>query len=132
MPTLAPRFVSLDRRPAGTPCSSSVDDFGRYRIAGRTVDDAAGEAFDKVARLLGLGYPGGPAIDRIAAAGDAARRAAARAPCLERDDFSFSGLKTAVVALRHERTRNSPVADIAAGVPGRRRRRARHEAAASG
>ena len=47
-----------------------MEDHGRYRVVGQTVDDAAGEAFDKVARFLGLGYPGGPAIDRLAAEGD--------------------------------------------------------------
>jgi tRNA N6-adenosine threonylcarbamoyltransferase len=69
---------------------------GRYRVVGETVDDAAGEAFDKVARHLGLGYPGGPAIDRLAVLGDpdAIRfpRAMPGSP-----EFSFAGLKTAVV-----------------------------------
>lgn len=72
-------------------------DHGRYRLLGRTIDDAAGEAFDKVARYLGLGYPGGPAIDRTAAAGDAEAIAFPRAMLREGYDFSFSGLKTAVV-----------------------------------
>jgi N6-L-threonylcarbamoyladenine synthase len=69
---------------------------GDYRLLGQTIDDAAGEAFDKVARYLGLGYPGGPAIDRIAAQGDPEAIAFPRAvpPGL---DLSFSGLKTAVV-----------------------------------
>lgn len=86
---------------------------GEYQLLGRTRDDAAGEAYDKVAKLLGLGYPGGPVIDRLAAEGDplAIRWPGTRltnrdrnAP--ERDgrfDFSFSGLKTAV--LRHVRLR---------------------------
>jgi N6-L-threonylcarbamoyladenine synthase len=74
-----------------------MEDHGRYRILGSTIDDAAGEAFDKVARFLGLGYPGGPVIDRIAADGDPHAIAFPRA-MLDRDyDFSFSGLKTAVV-----------------------------------
>ncbi|MBM3488698.1 MAG: tRNA (adenosine(37)-N6)-threonylcarbamoyltransferase complex transferase subunit TsaD [Alphaproteobacteria bacterium] len=75
----------------------AVEDVGRYRRLGTTVDDAAGEAFDKVARMLGLGYPGGPAVERMAATGDASRFALPR-PMLGRDgcDFSFSGLKTAV------------------------------------
>ena len=85
---------------------------GRYRVAGQTVDDAAGEAFDKVARFLGLGYPGGPAIDRLASSGDAD---AIRFPRAMPDelDFSFAGLKTAVV--NHvRRTPGTPVADVAA------------------
>ncbi len=70
---------------------------GRYRLLGQTIDDAAGEAFDKVARYLGLGYPGGPAIDRLSASGDP--RAVAFPRGLWRDgyDFSFSGLKTSVI-----------------------------------
>jgi N6-L-threonylcarbamoyladenine synthase len=68
-----------------------------YRILGRTVDDAAGEAFDKVAKLLGLGYPGGPEIEQRAKEGDAARFNFPRSMLDSRDhNFSFSGLKTAV------------------------------------
>src|SRR4051794_29383369 len=111
-PSLAPPFVSLIVS-GGHTLLVVVDDYGRYRVAGRTVDDAAGEAFDKVARLLGLGYPGGPAIDRIAATGDASRAPLPRA-MPDRDDFSFSGLKTAVVRLRPDRP-DLAVADIAAG-----------------
>src|ERR671910_1220379 len=74
-----------------------MEGHGRYRMMGQTVDDAAGEAFDKVARFLGLGSPGGPAIDRLAAEGDAAAIAFPRAMLDEGHDFSFSGLKTAVV-----------------------------------
>jgi N6-L-threonylcarbamoyladenine synthase len=70
---------------------------GRYRILGGTIDDAAGEAFDKVARFLGLGYPGGPAIDRIADQGDPAAFAFPRSLPGDGYDFSFSGLKTSVV-----------------------------------
>jgi tRNA N6-adenosine threonylcarbamoyltransferase len=72
-------------------------DHGRYRLLGQTIDDAAGEAFDKVARFLGLGYPGGPAIDRIAVRGDPDAIAFPRAMLNDGLDFSFSGLKTAVV-----------------------------------
>src|SRR3954465_9936464 len=68
-----------------------------YRILGRTVDDAAGEAFDKVAKLLGLGYPGGPEIERRARQGDGARFNFPRSMLDSGDhNFSFSGLKTAV------------------------------------
>jgi N6-L-threonylcarbamoyladenine synthase len=70
---------------------------GRYRILGGTIDDAAGEAFDKVARFLGLGYPGGPAIDRLAEDGDPAAFSFPRSLPGQGYDFSFSGLKTAVV-----------------------------------
>jgi tRNA N6-adenosine threonylcarbamoyltransferase len=68
---------------------------GDYQIIGRTVDDAAGEAFDKVAKLLGLGYPGGPEIEKLARPGDAKRFDLPRS-MLDSDNFSFSGLKTAV------------------------------------
>lgn|SRR5690606_7807313 len=74
-----------------------MEDHGRYRLLGSTIDDAAGEAFDKVARFLGLGYPGGPVIDRIAAEGDPDAIAFPRAMLDRGYDFSFSGLKTAVV-----------------------------------
>ncbi len=70
---------------------------GRYRILGRTLDDAAGEAFDKVARYLGLGYPGGPVIDRLANDGDPEAIRFPRSMLDEGYDFSFSGLKTAVI-----------------------------------
>lgn len=84
---------------------------GRYRYLGATIDDAAGEAFDKVARYLGLGYPGGPVIDRLAAEGDPT---AIRFPRAMKDelDFSFSGLKTAVVnhVRRHPDVSNADVA----------------------
>jgi tRNA N6-adenosine threonylcarbamoyltransferase len=82
-----------------------VEAWGRYRLLGRTRDDAAGEAFDKVAKLLGLPYPGGPHVERLAAASDAGALRFSR-PMLRRNqrpgdpdyyDFSFSGLKTAVL-----------------------------------
>ena len=70
---------------------------GSYRLLGQTIDDAAGEAFDKVARFLGLGYPGGPAVERIAVTGDPQAIDFPRAMRNEGLDFSFSGLKTAVM-----------------------------------
>jgi len=70
-----------------------------YKILGRTRDDAAGEAFDKVSRLLGLGYPGGPAIEKAAIGTNDTRYRLPRAWLKETDDFSFSGLKTAVLHL---------------------------------
>ena len=74
-----------------------VEGFGRYRLLGRTLDDAAGEAFDKVAKLLGLGYPGGVEIDRLAGEGNPERFDFPRGMIDSGNlDFSFSGLKTAV------------------------------------
>jgi N6-L-threonylcarbamoyladenine synthase len=75
-----------------------VDGVGQYRMLGETIDDAAGEAFDKSAKLLGLGYPGGPALSRLAQQGDAAAFRLPR-PLLHSGDldFSFAGLKTAVL-----------------------------------
>lgn len=74
-----------------------IESFGRYQMLGHTQDDAAGEAFDKVGKLLGLPYPGGPNVDRLAREGDVARYDFPRS-MLDSDDFhfSFSGLKTAV------------------------------------
>jgi N6-L-threonylcarbamoyladenine synthase len=74
-----------------------MQDHGRYRLIGSTIDDAAGEAFDKVARFLGLGYPGGPAIDALARSGNPEAIAFPRAMRNEGFDFSFSGLKTSVI-----------------------------------
>ena len=92
-----------------------VEDLGRYRRLGTTIDDAAGEAFDKAAKLLGLSYPGGPALERAAAGGDPQRIQLPR-PMLGRAgcDFSFSGLKT---ALRHQLAKPEPgeIGDLAAG-----------------
>jgi len=75
-----------------------MDGFGKYKRLGQTRDDAAGEAFDKVAKLLGLGYPGGPIIDELSKTGNPKAVRFPR-PVLSKNslDFSFSGLKTAVV-----------------------------------
>jgi N6-L-threonylcarbamoyladenine synthase len=89
---------------------------GEYAIIGRTRDDAAGEAYDKVARLLGLGYPGGPVIDRLAKLGDpAGAELVFTLPRMDSAnlDFSFSGLKTAV--LRY--VRENSISPVAAGAP---------------
>jgi N6-L-threonylcarbamoyladenine synthase len=86
---------------------------GRYRLLGQTIDDAAGEAFDKVARFLGLGYPGGPVIDRLSSSGDPAAVGFPRGLRGEGFDFSFSGLKTSVV--RYVRSHpDVSTADVAA------------------
>lgn len=74
-----------------------VRDFGKYKVFGRSVDDAAGEAFDKGARILGLGYPGGPEIDKRAKLGDPEFYYFPRAQVKNEYDFSFSGLKTALL-----------------------------------
>jgi N6-L-threonylcarbamoyladenine synthase len=86
---------------------------GRYRLLGQTIDDAAGEAFDKVARYLGLAYPGGPAIEKVARDGDPGAIPFPRGLRHEGYDFSFSGLKTSVITY----VRNHPevaTADVAA------------------
>lgn len=98
-----------------------MPEHGAYEILGQTRDDAAGEAFDKVARVLGLGYPGGPPIDRLA------RQGTPRITLVQQDglastyDFSFSGLKTAVVNLAHrleQKGEKLPTADLAASFQG--------------
>lgn len=91
-------------------------DHGLYTSLGQTLDDAAGEAFDKVARLLGLGYPGGPEIEGKAEDGDPMAYDLPRAWLKDTHDFSFSGLKTAVLYLvrDHEPADDLPVADLAA------------------
>ncbi len=91
-----------------------VPEWGRYRLLGETRDDAAGEAFDKVASMLGLGFPGGPAIERLAQTGR--DRFGFPRPMLHDDfDFSFSGLKTAVLhAVRSSTDLDGDRADIAA------------------
>ena len=84
-----------------------VDDVGRYALLGETIDDAAGEAFDKTAKMMGLPYPGGPALARMAAFGDAAAFDLPR-PLMHSGnlDFSFSGLKTAVMTQLRKRGTN--------------------------
>jgi N6-L-threonylcarbamoyladenine synthase len=99
-----PPFVAL-LVSGGHTLLLHAESWGRYRLLGGTRDDAAGEAFDKVARLLGLGYPGGPAIERLAREGESTRhpfpvsmvRAGQREGGADYFDMSFSGLKTAVL-----------------------------------
>ncbi|MBK9239020.1 MAG: tRNA (adenosine(37)-N6)-threonylcarbamoyltransferase complex transferase subunit TsaD [Acidobacteria bacterium] len=98
-----------------------VRESGVYRLIGRTRDDAAGEAYDKVARLLGLGYPGGPVVDRLARTGNDQAVPLPRPrftgpsrskPHLEgMTEFSFSGLKSATVRLLQERLKSGPLSD---------------------
>ena len=111
-----PPFIAL-LVSGGHTMLVDVPAWGEYRLLGRTRDDAAGEAFDKVAKLLGLPYPGGPPVERLAATGDPSRFRFAR-PMLRRDqqagdadyyDLSFSGLKTAVLnAVRAGTTDDHP------------------------
>ena len=95
-----------------------VEGVGRYELLGETVDDAAGEAFDKTAKLLGLGYPGGPALAKLAEQGRAGRFRLPRPMRASGDlNFSFSGLKTAVLTLVRERPLDATArADLAAEI----------------
>lgn len=123
----APRLEHNDFEPPAIVLLASgghsqivhVKGWGEYEILGTTIDDAAGEAFDKIARFMGLGFPGGPAIDRAAEGGDPG---IIRFPRALRDrpyHFSFSGLKTSVVTyLEKAKASNTvpPLADVAAAV----------------
>lgn len=124
---MAPRIQFEDFEPPAVVLLASgghsqivhVSDWGEYETLGHTIDDAAGEAFDKLARVMGLGFPGGPAIDRISDGGD---RSAIRFPRALPDrpyHFSFSGLKTSVVRFieKAEATGDlPPIEDVAASV----------------
>ena len=115
-PGLQPPFVCLVAS-GGHSHLVRVDDYGVYTLLGQTVDDAAGEAFDKGARVLGLAYPGGPLLSKLAEGGDDTYL---KLPCPNpegRYDFSFSGLKTAFINVCHKRAQNGealPGADLAA------------------
>ena len=89
-----------------------VKDYTEFEVLGKTKDDAIGEAFDKVARVIGLGYPGGPKVDKLAKEGDADSIELPKTH-LENLDFSFSGIKTAVINLNHKDP-NINKADLAA------------------
>jgi N6-L-threonylcarbamoyladenine synthase len=96
-----------------------IDDWGDYRVLGETIDDAAGEAFDKLARLMGLGYPGGPAIDAAATGGDPRAVSFPRALPDRPYHLSFSGLKTSVMTFLQKSQAAGelpPLADVAASV----------------
>lgn len=84
-----------------------VDDFLNFTVIGRTIDDAVGEAFDKCAKLLGLGYPGGPIVDRLAAQGDARRFTFAK-PNISGLDYSFSGVKTSLLYFLRDKIAEDP------------------------
>ena len=94
-----------------------VEDIGKYKLLGDTLDDAAGEAFDKTAKLLGLGYPGGPALAKLAEQGRLGQYVLPRPMLRSKDfNFSFSGLKTAVLSLTQKTPLNDQMrADLALG-----------------
>ncbi|MHB8464259.1 MAG: tRNA (adenosine(37)-N6)-threonylcarbamoyltransferase complex transferase subunit TsaD [Acidimicrobiales bacterium] len=110
-PDLEPPLVLL-LVSGGHTLLVAMDDHLRYRLLGGTIDDAAGEAFDKVARFLGLPYPGGPAIDRLAMEGDPHAIDFPRAMRDDGYDFSFSGIKTSVLTYvrKHPETNAADVA----------------------
>jgi N6-L-threonylcarbamoyladenine synthase len=123
----APRFENPDYGPPAVVLLASgghsqvvhLRDWGDYDVLGATIDDAAGEAFDKLARFLGLGFPGGPAIDQASDDGDAGSVDFPRALADRPLDLSFSGLKTAVVTYvreHHEAGDLPPMADLAAAI----------------
>jgi N6-L-threonylcarbamoyladenine synthase len=124
---MAPRLQFEDLQPPMVALLASgghsqivhVTDWGDYETLGSTIDDAAGEAFDKLARVMGLGFPGGPAIDAASAGGDPGVVVFPRALPDRPFDFSFSGLKTAVVRFIEKAVREEelpPLADVAASV----------------
>jgi len=123
----APRLENPDYRPPAVILLASgghsqiihMRDWGEYALLGGTIDDAAGEAFDKLARFMGLGYPGGPAIDSTSDGGDPASIRFPRALSDRPFDFSFSGLKTAVTTHLHKAKDAGelpPIADVAASI----------------
>jgi N6-L-threonylcarbamoyladenine synthase len=107
-----PPYLSLVAS-GGHTFLARVDEPARYDVLGETLDDAAGEAFDKGARLLGLGYPGGPELDRLARTGDPDAFEFPRSAPGELD-FSFSGLKTALLYRLRDLGEDPPRADLAA------------------
>lgn len=116
---LKPPFLALVAS-GGHTVLLDVSDYTEMEVVGTTRDDAAGEAFDKIARVMGLPYPGGAALDRLAREGDAARYPLPRAVLADAPfDFSFSGLKTAAVNLLHNAQQKGETvchADLAASV----------------
>jgi N6-L-threonylcarbamoyladenine synthase len=123
----APRLDSSGYRPPAVVLLASgghsqivhMRDWGDYELLGGTIDDAAGEAFDKLARFMGLGYPGGPAIDRASEGGDPIAVTFPRALRDRPFDFSFSGLKTSVTTFLEKAKAADdvpPLADVAASI----------------
>ncbi|MED9821586.1 MAG: tRNA (adenosine(37)-N6)-threonylcarbamoyltransferase complex transferase subunit TsaD [Christensenellales bacterium] len=115
-PDLQPPFVCLVAS-GGHSHIVRVDDYGVYTLLGQTMDDAAGEAFDKAARVLGLPYPGGPLLDKLSREGNPYALKLPHVQTPGRYDYSFSGLKTALINTVHKLRQNGqdvPAADIAA------------------
>ena len=115
-PELKPPFVCLVAS-GGHSTIAKIDDYDSYKVVAKTRDDAAGEAFDKISRVLGLGYPGGPQIQNAAQNGDETAYKFPKVSFDENLDFSFSGVKTNVINLIHKMKQNNeniPVSDIAA------------------
>jgi len=115
-PDLKPPFMCLVAS-GGHSTIVKVTDYNKYEICAKTRDDAAGEAFDKISRVLGLGYPGGPAIQKAAEIGNKDAFSFPKVSFAENDDFSFSGVKTNVINMIHNLTQKGeeiPVNDIAA------------------
>ena len=115
-PELQPPFVCLVVS-GGLSHLVEVRDYGEYRLLGQTMDDAAGEAFDKAARVLGLPYPGGPTLDKLAEEGNPHAMTLPTPHPEGRYDYSFSGLKTAFLNAAHKMTQRGeelPRADMAA------------------
>ena len=124
---MAPRLEFEEFKPPAVVLLASgghsqvvhVKGWGDYEVLGQTIDDAAGEAFDKLARFMGLGYPGGPAIDRVSEGGDPAAVALPRPLRNRRYDVSFSGLKTAAVTFIDKAKASGslpPIEDVAASI----------------
>ena len=113
---LEPPFVCLVAS-GGHSHIVRVEDYGVYTLLGQTMDDAAGEAFDKAARVLGLPYPGGPLLDKLSREGNPHALTLPHVKTPGRYDYSFSGLKTALINAVHKLRQNGqevPAADIAA------------------
>jgi N6-L-threonylcarbamoyladenine synthase len=124
---MAPRLQHPDFDPPAVVVLASgghsqivhVARWGEYQVLGQTIDDASGEAFDKLARFMGLGYPGGPAIDEASDDGDPTTISFPRALPDRRYDLSFSGLKTSVVTFIEKSAAEGtlpPLADVAASI----------------
>ena len=111
-PDLEPPFLCLCVS-GGTTALVDVQDYTHFRVMGGTRDDAAGECFDKIARVLGLGYPGGAPLDKLAQEGDDSRYSFPRAAVHDHPlDTSFSGLKTAVINLVHNAAQKREELDL--------------------
>lgn len=115
-PDLEPPFVCLIAS-GGHSHIVNVEEYGKYILLGQTMDDAAGEAFDKAARVLGLPYPGGPLLDKLSKEGNPHALKLPHVKIAGKYDYSFSGLKTALINQVHamrQRGEDVPAADIAA------------------